>query len=96
MALWGKGRFTGRIDPLMHEFNQSFSYDKAMYKADITGSIAYAGALKGAGILTAEQCQVRTAIKPNRLTSRADRPGRTARGPRRMGAGHVRQQSRDR
>ena len=61
MALWGKGRFTGRIDPLMHEFNQSFSYDKAMYKADITGSIAYAGALKGAGILTAEQCQVRPA-----------------------------------
>lgn len=37
----------------MHEFNQSLSYDKRMYKADIQGSRAYAAALCKAGILTA-------------------------------------------
>ncbi|POW23441.1 hypothetical protein PSHT_00108 [Puccinia striiformis] len=39
--LWG-GRFTGTTDPLMHQFNQSLSYDKRMFKADIKGSQAYA------------------------------------------------------
>merc|ERR1712093_16728 len=38
--LWG-GRFTGATDPLMHAFNQSLSYDKRMYKADVMGSQAY-------------------------------------------------------
>lgn len=39
----------------MHEFNQSLSYDKRMYKADITGSKAYASALHKAGILNAQE-----------------------------------------
>ncbi|KIP08178.1 hypothetical protein PHLGIDRAFT_104769 [Phlebiopsis gigantea 11061_1 CR5-6] len=54
--LWG-GRFTGKTDPLMHEFNQSLRYDKRMYAADITGSIAYAKALTKVGILTADEEQ---------------------------------------
>lgn len=41
----------------MHEFNQSLKYDKRMYAADITGSIAYAKALKKVGILTADEEQ---------------------------------------
>ncbi|THG94381.1 hypothetical protein EW026_g7080 [Hermanssonia centrifuga] len=52
--LWG-GRFTGKTDPLMHEFNQSLRYDKRMHAADIRGSIAYAKALTKVGILTAEE-----------------------------------------
>ncbi|KIY68601.1 argininosuccinate lyase [Cylindrobasidium torrendii FP15055 ss-10] len=52
--LWG-GRFTGKTDPLMHEFNQSLKYDKRMYRADITGSIAYAKALHRSNILTEDE-----------------------------------------
>ncbi|KAH9821299.1 L-Aspartase-like protein [Melampsora americana] len=55
--LWG-GRFTGATDPIMHEFNQSLSYDKRLYKADISGSIAYAMCLSRAGILSAEEADV--------------------------------------
>ena len=36
----------------MHEFNQSLRYDKRMYNADITGSIAYSKGLAKVGILT--------------------------------------------
>lgn len=52
--LWG-GRFVGGTDPLMHSFNQSLSYDKRMYKADIKGSQAYAKGLVKAGVLTEEE-----------------------------------------
>lgn len=52
--LWG-GRFTGKTDPLMHEFNQSLKYDKRMYDADIRGSIAYSKALGLIGILTKDE-----------------------------------------
>ncbi|KAG0144196.1 hypothetical protein CROQUDRAFT_660264 [Cronartium quercuum f. sp. fusiforme G11] len=52
--LWG-GRFTGTTDPLMHQFNQSLSYDQRMFKADIQGSQAYALALQHSGILSSEE-----------------------------------------
>ncbi|KAL1680923.1 L-Aspartase-like protein [Schizophyllum commune] len=52
--LWG-GRFTGKTDPLMHEFNQSLKYDKRMWEADIRGSIAYAKSLCRAGLLTKQE-----------------------------------------
>ncbi|KAI6128236.1 putative argininosuccinate lyase [Pisolithus croceorrhizus] len=52
--LWG-GRFTGKTDPLMHEFNQSLKYDQRMHTADIRGSIAYAKALTRVGILTKDE-----------------------------------------
>ena len=39
----------------MHEFNQSLRYDKRMYAADISGSIAYSKALTRVGILTKEE-----------------------------------------
>ncbi|OCH95043.1 argininosuccinate lyase [Obba rivulosa] len=54
--LWG-GRFTGKTDPLMHEFNQSLRYDQRMHAADIRGSIAYARALALVGILTKDEEQ---------------------------------------
>ena len=43
----------------MHQFNQSLKYDQRMHAADIRGSIAYAKALRLAGILTeSEQEQI--------------------------------------
>lgn len=53
-TMWG-GRFTGGVDPLMHAFNQSLSYDKRMYKADVRGSQAYAKGLVKAGVLTEDE-----------------------------------------
>jgi argininosuccinate lyase len=48
-----------RIFESMHEFNQSLRYDQRMHAADIRGSIAYAKALRMAGILTdSEQEQI--------------------------------------
>ena len=55
--LWG-GRFTGATDPLMHAFNQSLSYDKRMYRADIVGSQAYAKGLVQAGVLNEDERKV--------------------------------------
>ncbi|KAJ4267658.1 hypothetical protein ACHAPJ_006455 [Fusarium lateritium] len=54
--LWG-GRFTGGIDPLMHKYNASIGYDKALYKEDILGSIAFARANSKAGIISEDEFQ---------------------------------------
>ncbi|KUI62703.1 putative argininosuccinate lyase [Cytospora mali] len=54
--LWG-GRFTGAIDPLMHKYNASIRYDKALYKEDILGSIAFARANSKAGIISEDEFQ---------------------------------------
>ena len=52
--LWG-GRFTGGLDPLMVSYNESISFDRAIYAQDIQGSIAYARANSKIGILTPEE-----------------------------------------
>ncbi|GAB1319775.1 argininosuccinate lyase [Madurella fahalii] len=52
--LWG-GRFTGAIDDLMFQFNESLSFDKVLYKADIQGSITWAKALRKLGVLSDEE-----------------------------------------
>ncbi len=54
--LWG-GRFTGATDPLMEAFNASIQVDKRMWRADLTGSQAYAQALAAAGMLTQAECE---------------------------------------
>lgn len=43
------------MDPLMVIFNESLPFDKALYKADITGSIAYAKSLALRGLLTDDE-----------------------------------------
>jgi argininosuccinate lyase len=66
--LWG-GRFTGTqfvaqlhadiqgaTDPLMTAFNESLPYDRALHTADITGSKAYARAIRKSGILNDHEC----------------------------------------
>jgi argininosuccinate lyase len=52
--LWG-GRFTGEIDALMKQFNDSISFDIKLWDADIRGSIAYANALAKSGIITKKE-----------------------------------------
>jgi argininosuccinate lyase len=52
--LWG-GRFDGETDDLLRAFGDSFSFDKRLYDADIRGSVAYAGALHRAGLITAAE-----------------------------------------
>ena len=56
IKLWG-GRFAKKTDRLVHEFNESLSFDRRLYDEDITGSIAWANGLVGAGILTAAEAQ---------------------------------------
>lgn len=52
--LWG-GRFTGGLDPLMVQYNESIYFDKVMHKQDILGSIAFARANYRNGILTQDE-----------------------------------------
>ncbi len=60
--LWG-GRFTGKTDPIMEAFNDSFRFDKRLWAADIQGSQAYARALARANILTeAEAAEIVTGL----------------------------------
>jgi len=54
MMLWG-GRFAGETDGLMRRFGDSIGFDRRMYGADVRGSIAYAGALARAGLVTNEE-----------------------------------------
>ena len=54
IRLWG-GRFTGEMDPLMNQYNESLSLDRVFYAQDIKGSIAYARANIKTGILTQEE-----------------------------------------
>jgi argininosuccinate lyase len=52
--LWG-GRFEGKIDPGFAEFNNSYRFDRRLFEADVTASIAYCDALVKAGVIQAEE-----------------------------------------
>jgi argininosuccinate lyase len=54
MALWG-GRFTAEMDELMRQFNDSIRFDQRMYRADVQGSVAYAGELARVGLITHDE-----------------------------------------
>lgn len=54
MKLWG-GRFRKAENSLMEEFNQSFEYDKILYKKDIEGSLAHVFMQVKCGLLTEEE-----------------------------------------
>ncbi|MCG9720438.1 argininosuccinate lyase [Shewanella sp. Isolate7] len=56
MALWG-GRFSQESSALFKLFNDSLPVDYRLVEEDIVGSIAWADAITGAGILTQEECQ---------------------------------------
>ncbi len=51
---WG-GRFTEETHKLVEEFTESVSFDHALYRYDIQGSVAHARMLASVGVLTAEE-----------------------------------------
>ncbi len=60
MKMWG-GRFQAETDALMREFGDSIRFDRRLYRADVQGSIAYAGALARVGLISAEEREELTA-----------------------------------
>ncbi len=55
MAKMWAGRTSGQTDELADCFNSSISFDKRMYKEDITGSMAHAAMLGATGIITEKE-----------------------------------------
>lgn len=53
MKLWG-GRFTKEENELVHNFNESLSFDRRFYSQDIKGSIAHVTMLARQGIVSEE------------------------------------------
>ena len=61
--MWG-GRFTDKTDPGFAAFNDSFSFDRRLFAADVTASIAYSQALETANVISAEEGkQIRLALQ---------------------------------
>lgn len=54
MKLWG-GRFTRTTDRLIEDFHSSISFDRRLYRQDITGSIAHARMLGRVGLISKEE-----------------------------------------
>jgi argininosuccinate lyase / amino-acid N-acetyltransferase len=60
--LWG-GRFEGKIDPGFAEFNNSYRFDRRLFEADVTASIAYCDALVTAAVISIDEgTQIKTAL----------------------------------
>lgn len=53
MKLWG-GRFTKEENQLVHNFNESLSFDQKLYHQDIRGSIAHVTMLAKQGVVSEE------------------------------------------
>ncbi|MEO0561746.1 MAG: lyase family protein, partial [Chloroflexota bacterium] len=51
MGLWG-GRFNEPTDDDLRKLNDSLPFDQRMAMQDIRGSMAYARAIRGAGVIT--------------------------------------------
>lgn len=54
MGLWG-GRFSEPTDQDLRALNDSIGFDIRMWRQDIAGSIAYARAIRDAGVITADE-----------------------------------------
>jgi argininosuccinate lyase len=57
MKLWA-GRFSKETDSLVNDFNSSISFDKRLYKQDISGSVAHAQMLSECGIITKDEAEL--------------------------------------
>ena len=57
MKLWG-GRFTKQTNQLVHNFNESISFDQKFFRQDIAGCIAHVTMLAKQGILSNEDRDV--------------------------------------
>ena len=79
MKLWG-GRFTKETNQLVHNFNESLSFDQKFYRQDIRGSIAHVTMLAKVGILSEEDKEaiigglesIREDLDSGKLTISAD------------------------
>jgi argininosuccinate lyase len=61
--LWS-GRFEGDPDAALFQFGASFGFDRRLFEDDVRGSIAWAGALSRAGVLTEEDANaIRAALQ---------------------------------
>ncbi len=70
--LWS-GRFAGEPDKDVFEFGKSFPFDKRLVEDDIVGSLAWADALRGAGVFTdADAVRVREALEALLASVRRD------------------------
>jgi argininosuccinate lyase len=54
MTLWG-GRFESEANAAMRRLNDTIGFDQRLYAADVQGSVAYAGALARADLITAAE-----------------------------------------
>jgi argininosuccinate lyase len=54
--MWG-GRFQGRLDERIDRLNRSFPFDRRLFAEDIAGSIAWARALRRAGVLDGKEAE---------------------------------------
>jgi argininosuccinate lyase len=54
--MWG-GRFRGRLDPRVDALNRSFAFDRRLYDEDVTASVAWARALRHAGVLDGRELE---------------------------------------
>jgi argininosuccinate lyase len=52
--LWG-GRFTQKPDATFQKFNDSFAFDRRLFAADVTASIAHAYGIEKAGVITDDE-----------------------------------------
>ena len=72
-ALWG-GRFEERMSPEMARLNLSLDVDGRLWREDVRGSVAWAGALGGAGVLSGiEVSHVRAGLAA--VAARLERDG---------------------
>jgi argininosuccinate lyase len=54
--MWG-GRFTGKLDPRIDALNRSFDFDRRLWDEDVTASVAWARALRRAGVLDTQEAE---------------------------------------
>jgi argininosuccinate lyase len=70
--LWS-GRFDAAPDPAAFDFGVSFPFDRRLFEDDVTGSLAWAGALAAAGVLDATDAEaITTALTAIRDQGRTD------------------------
>jgi argininosuccinate lyase len=56
VTLWS-GRFDAAPDPAAFDFGVSFGFDRALFEDDVKGSLAWADALRAAGVLSPEDAR---------------------------------------
>ena len=72
--LWS-GRFESAPDEEVFDFQSSFRFDRVLFEDDVTGSLAWAEALAGAGVLSEDDAAAITAALQEMLQQGLAEPG---------------------